>query len=220
MSTAFYTETSFNGKALGGSVALHAALLTWALFTASSYVDLPPQQMIEVTLIAESSAEPRPKPPVSEPALRTEPSETKKHASALVQTQMPAKEYEAHPANASPPTESEARQLSALSPAAGAAEAVQIVMTKPLFDAEYLRNPAPSYPAMAKRRGMEGKVMLDVTVMADGLPRNVHIAESSGFTMLDESARNAVLRWKFVPARRNEDVVEARVMVPIEFKLE
>jgi hypothetical protein len=29
-----------------------------------------------------------------------------------------------------------------------------------------------------------------------------------------------VSRWKFVPAKRGGEIVEARVMVPIEFRLE
>ena len=37
---------------------------------------------------------------------------------------------------------------------------------------------------------------------------------------LDEAARNAVQRWKFVPARRGDEPVSAWVIVPISFVLE
>jgi protein TonB len=95
-----------------------------------------------------------------------------------------------------------------------------MTITKPLFDNAYLNNPAPEYPAHARRRNMEGTVMLDVMVSAEGIAHYVRIAESSGFSLLDESAKNAVSRWKFVPARRGSDIVEARVIVPIEFRLD
>ncbi|PKO55172.1 MAG: energy transducer TonB, partial [Betaproteobacteria bacterium HGW-Betaproteobacteria-21] len=42
----------------------------------------------------------------------------------------------------------------------------------------------------------------------------------SGSERLDEAARNAVSRWRFVPARQGERAIEASVLVPIIFKLE
>jgi protein TonB len=56
-------------------------------------------------------------------------------------------------------------------------------------------------------------------VGADGLPRHIEIRTSSGSGRLDEAALEAVRRWKFVPARRGDEAVEAWVLVPVAFSL-
>ncbi|WP_231874430.1 energy transducer TonB [Azoarcus sp. KH32C] len=88
------------------------------------------------------------------------------------------------------------------------------------FDAAYLNNPAPAYPPLSRRMREEGKVMLRVQVTAEGLPARVEVAESSGSGRLDQAAREAVQRWRFVPAKQDGHAVEAGVIVPIIFKLE
>ncbi|NMG00321.1 energy transducer TonB [Aromatoleum toluolicum] len=88
------------------------------------------------------------------------------------------------------------------------------------FDAAYLNNPAPAYPPLSRRMREEGKVMLRVQVTAEGLPAQVDLAESSGYARLDTAAREAVQRWRFVPAKQGGQPVAAAVIVPIVFKLE
>lgn len=88
------------------------------------------------------------------------------------------------------------------------------------FDADYLRNPAPPYPALSKRMGEEGKVVLRVSVNPQGGADNVEVKTSSGSPRLDESARKTVQNWKFIPAKRGETTVQSWVLVPIIFKLE
>lgn len=87
------------------------------------------------------------------------------------------------------------------------------------FDADYLQNPRPVYPAMSRRMNEEGKVVLRVRVSRDGLPLSVEVRQSSGFTRLDEAAKNAVERWRFVPARQGDEPVESSVLVPLNFTL-
>jgi periplasmic protein TonB len=89
----------------------------------------------------------------------------------------------------------------------------------PIFDAAYLQNPAPYYPKSARNRGAQGKVMLEVKVTKFGKAAAVVIKKSSGFSALDEAAKDAVEYWKFVPAYVGAEAVEATVLVPIEFKL-
>ena len=84
----------------------------------------------------------------------------------------------------------------------------------------YGQNPTPPYPMIAKRLGMEGVVLLEVVVLADGRPSGVRVVRSSGHPPLDESAVSTVSgRWRFVPARRDGAAVESRVTVPIRFRL-
>lgn len=90
----------------------------------------------------------------------------------------------------------------------------------PRFDAAYLRNPAPIYPALSRRLGEQGKVFLRVFVGADGSPQQVEIRTSSGSARLDRAAKEAVGQWRFVPARQGAQAVGGWVIVPISFVLE
>jgi periplasmic protein TonB len=92
--------------------------------------------------------------------------------------------------------------------------------TPPSFSAEYLHNPAPEYPPMAKRRGEQGRVLLRVTVSETGEATVVLVSQSSGYALLDQSALHAVRNWQFVPARFNNHAVTAEVTVPVRFTLE
>ena len=88
------------------------------------------------------------------------------------------------------------------------------------FDADYLQNPKPVYPSMSRRQGEEGKVVLRVRVSAQGAAFSVEIKQSSGYARLDEAARLAVEKWRFVPARQGSDAVESSVLVPLNFTLD
>lgn len=93
-------------------------------------------------------------------------------------------------------------------------------LVPPRFDAAYLDNPPPAYPAMARRLREEGRVLLRVLVTADGRAGSIEVATSSGSERLDQAALDAVRRWRFVPAKRGDAAVAAHVIVPISFALE
>ncbi len=93
-------------------------------------------------------------------------------------------------------------------------------LTEPIFNADYLENPAPPYPSLSRRSGEQGKVMLRVLVNPAGRADDVQIRTSSGSPRLDDAARTTVLRWKFVPAKRGDEAVPAWVLIPISFRLE
>jgi protein TonB len=92
--------------------------------------------------------------------------------------------------------------------------------TQPVFNADYLDNPAPAYPAMSRRLGEQGRVLLRVLVNVRGTSDEVQVHTSSGHTRLDEAARDTVHRWRFVPAKRGTEPVSAWVLIPISFRLE
>lgn len=115
------------------------------------------------------------------------------------------------------PPQPAARLVESLEPPALAA-APALVAAR--FDADYLHNPRPAYPAASRRLGEEGRVLLRVLVSTQGVPVAVDIKQSSGFSRLDEAARTAVERWRFVPARRGVEAVESSVLVPLQFSLE
>ncbi|MCA1805390.1 MAG: energy transducer TonB [Xanthomonadaceae bacterium] len=101
-----------------------------------------------------------------------------------------------------------------------AAPPAPAVVTAVRFDAAYLNNPAPAYPRASRRRGEQGRVLLQVQVDARGLPQQVEIHKGSGYARLDAAAREAVQRWRFVPARRGDEAIAASVLVPILFQME
>lgn len=98
-------------------------------------------------------------------------------------------------------------------------EMPEITMTAQMLTAVYLRNPKPSYPGISRRLGEQGTVFLRVFVTNAGDPTRVELKTSSGYPRLDQSAQAAVQRWKFVPAKRGEQAVDAWVVVPIKFSL-
>ncbi|AOR63375.1 energy transducer TonB [Pectobacterium wasabiae] len=100
-----------------------------------------------------------------------------------------------------------------------AVQPVDAPLTPPLANADYLHNPSPSYPDVAISRGYEGTVLLNVQVRADGKVQTIRIHQSSGYPSLDEAARDTVVRWSFVPARRGNQPVSGWVVVPVDFSL-
>lgn len=135
-----------------------------------------------------------------------------KAAAALANTAPAAQANQANPANAAFANAPSA----AASPAAAT---VAAAATAPRLDADYLDNPAPSYPPLSTRAREEGRVLLHVLVEASGLAARVEVRTSSGFERLDRSAMAAVKRWKFVPAKQGSEPVAAWVLVPIVFSL-
>jgi len=99
------------------------------------------------------------------------------------------------------------------------AETPEMTMTAQMLTAVYLRNPKPSYPGISRRLGEQGTVFLRVFVTIAGDATRVELKTSSGYPRLDQSAQAAVQRWKFVPAKRGEQAVDAWVVVPIKFSL-
>lgn len=86
--------------------------------------------------------------------------------------------------------------------------------------ARYDLNPLPVYPEVARRRGWEGTVKIEVQVGADGHVVATALHASSGRRSLDLAALRAVRRWQFKPAQRLGVAVESRLVVPIDFVLD
>lgn len=76
------------------------------------------------------------------------------------------------------------------------------------------------YPAQALHSRLQGQVILKVLVDENGMPQEVAVEQSSGYTLLDRSAREQVLKgWKFEPAMVNGRAVRAWARVPVTFNL-
>ena len=90
-----------------------------------------------------------------------------------------------------------------------------IRMARPM----YRENPPPVYPKLARKRGFEGTVIIQVLVNKQGLVDDLQIDLSSNHAMLDRAAFNSVKKWHFEPGRRGNEKIDMWVKVPVTFTL-
>lgn len=95
-----------------------------------------------------------------------------------------------------------------------------VLDAEPDYRADYLNNPRPPYPMVARRMGFHGKVILNVEVLAEGKAGQVLLHQSCGHDILDNAALQTVKTWRFTPARRFGQPVTQWFLVPIKFSLE
>jgi protein TonB len=158
---------------------------------------LPPEKPVEKIIPAEPLRQPTPaelQPAVSIP----QPVQVVVMAKPVVQTEF-------HGDASSPKPGEEAITL----------QAQPDVAAKP----NYLKNPEPVYPELSRRRHEEGLVLVAVKVTAQGRAARVEIKKSSGFSLLDDAAVEAVREWEFQPARIGSLALESQIEVPVRFEL-
>ncbi len=85
----------------------------------------------------------------------------------------------------------------------------------PIYD----KNPSPEYPLIARRRGFQGTVALEVMVDRNGRVADLRVFKSSGYKVLDRAAEKSVREWVFKPAIKGNEKVEMWVRVPVCFQL-
>ncbi len=89
----------------------------------------------------------------------------------------------------------------------------------PSLRADYLNNPKPRYPTASLRLEEQGKVIVRVFISSEGVPQQVVLGLSSGFTRLDQAALEAVKDWRFVPGKRAGVFESMWLDVPVVFKI-
>jgi protein TonB len=70
----------------------------------------------------------------------------------------------------------------------------------------------------ARRAGIQGKVVLDITVSADGRVTDVKVVRGVEPT-LDKASLDAVSQWRFEPAKADGKPVAVRTDVDTSFSL-
>ena len=96
---------------------------------------------------------------------------------------------------------------------------LQRVKAKPLLQpVEILYKPRPAYTAQARRRRLEGEVLLEVVFQASGALRINRVVKGLGFG-LDETALTAAQHIQFRPARRDGQPYDYAALVHIVFEL-
>ena len=82
-----------------------------------------------------------------------------------------------------------------------------------------LRSMAPQYPYGAKRRHIEGEVVVRLLVTSRGEPIRLSIHKSDPPGVFDKAALSAAKRWKFRPGRYKGKAVDTWVLLPFKFEL-
>jgi protein TonB len=81
-----------------------------------------------------------------------------------------------------------------------------------------VRRVEPVYPETARKARLEGVVILEAIITADGEIEAVHVVKSAG-ALLDASAEQAVARWRYRPATLNGRAVRVLLTVTISFRV-
>jgi protein TonB len=82
-----------------------------------------------------------------------------------------------------------------------------------------IRQVEPEYPFEARTQGVQGTVVVAVTVGADGVPKDVRAVRTLGLGM-DEAAVGAAAQWRFAPARKDGRAVEAPASLQFSFRMQ
>jgi len=82
-----------------------------------------------------------------------------------------------------------------------------------------LRSVPPQYPFGAKRRHVEGEVVVRMLVTSRGDPSRLSIHKSDPPGVFDKAALSAAKRWKFRPGRYKGKAVDTWVLLPFKFEL-
>ncbi len=130
------------------------------------------------------------------------PTETTASAAPLTETGMPEP--------IAPPTET----LPAAPTDHGVYSAVPAGGTQP----EEIDRVLPRYPALARRAGVQGSVVVRGIVRRDGTIDDVEIIKDLPYG-LGESARQAVSRWRFRPATYRGEPIDVYYTVTVNFRL-
>lgn len=75
----------------------------------------------------------------------------------------------------------------------------------------------PEYPELARRTGVQGMVLLQVTVNERGLVSRVDVLR--GHRLLNQAAVDAVRQWRYSPTLLNDEPVPVVATVTVNFVL-
>ncbi len=95
--------------------------------------------------------------------------------------------------------------------------------SKPMLvkKAEFRAKPTPvTYPRLARKKGLQGKVMIEVWLDEQGEQIKQVLLESSGHDVLDDQALKTIKKWRFSQRVEQGRAIAHRVQIPINFQLQ
>jgi protein TonB len=197
--------------ALSAAITLNLAALVFALRPLAPQMaevfQAPPPTVVDVIF------KPPPPPPPPPIVLQALP----KSVPVTTPVHIPVVQHESPPVVDTPPTTEPSHNVVPATPPA--------VTTPPsiapgVVSLAYRSSPL-RFPTQALRSRMQGTVLLRVLVDENGKPIDVIVDHSSGYPLLDKSAREQVLSsWLFQPAVMDGHAVKAWAQVPVSFVLQ
>ncbi len=91
------------------------------------------------------------------------------------------------------------------------------ITTPPMADIDLIGDNVV-YPVIARKAGVEGKVLVEIVIDTTGRPKDFRI-EYSDSPLLNKNAIMAIKKGKFTPAYEDTTPVECKVVIPINFVL-
>jgi len=179
------------------SVILHAAFAVYAYktgFFSADEVPSAPAKTISVSLIEPTPVPIKPPPPVQPP----KPKKVKKRivTKAASERRIAVKPKKIKKIEKSEPV--------VIKPVAAASPLPTPVAKTPVFvSPRPSYQPKPKYPTIARRRGQEGIVILEISVSNSGNVNRASVVESSGSSALDRAALKTIKTWKFPASQFN-----------------
>ena len=85
--------------------------------------------------------------------------------------------------------------------------------------AKLLNSADPKYPISAKRKGIELEVMVEFDIDRNGLVKNIEFESKSKVNYFRSAIRNAMEKWRFLPAKENGRAVESKMSKIFSFSL-
>jgi protein TonB len=92
-----------------------------------------------------------------------------------------------------------------------------ITVSQGLSGGTIKRQVKPTYPPLALRQRLEGRVLLQAVVTEDGTLRDVKVLK--GDSLLAHAAMEAVARWSYRPYRLNGQPISMPTEITVVFKL-
>lgn len=77
----------------------------------------------------------------------------------------------------------------------------------------------PQYPDLARKGGVEGRVLVQILIGLDGTVEEAKVIKASPEGFFDSAAIEAALQWRFSPAFQRDKPVKVRYQLPFNFRL-
>ena len=93
------------------------------------------------------------------------------------------------------------RSQKAVSGSARCGTVIAVLLMLPFVSAkaEWVEKPKPEFPLAVYHHGMEGSVVVSLTLNQDGRVTSSRVIRSSGYPSLDRLAREVSMNWRLAP---------------------
>ncbi|AZQ82898.1 TonB family protein [Colwellia sp. Arc7-635] len=85
--------------------------------------------------------------------------------------------------------------------------------------AKLINSVEPKYPSSAKRKGIELEIMVEFNIDKNGRVRDLKFESKSKVNYFRNTIRNAMEKWRFLPAKENGRAVESKMSKIFSFSL-